>query len=92
MYNKSLFIKKRWQEGQCKVRPLRLTMPGAAPSGGGKLLQESLYRNVTGMKCDEAEIVIALDNGNVEVYDRRTLQVSKTSITLPVLHDTLAMA
>ena len=41
---------------------------------------ESKYRNVLAMKADEIEIFIALDNGNVEIYDRETLLLTFTIV------------
>ena len=66
---------KRWQNAQCSIYPLT--------SDGSELLDrkdcnspESRYRNILSFKADENEIILAVDNGNVEVYDRATRKLT----------------
>ena len=66
---------KRWQNAQCSIHPLT--------SDGSELLDrkdcnspESRYRNILSFKADENEIILAVDNGNVEVYDRATRKLT----------------
>ena len=65
----------RWKEGKCSFYPVFPTSDLADEHN-----PESKYRNVLAMKADASEIVIALDNGNVEVYDRESLSLTFTIV------------
>ena len=65
----------RWKEANCSVHPVVPTSDLADEHN-----PESKYRNVLAMKADETEIFIALDNGNVETYDRETLLLTFTIV------------
>lgn len=63
---------ERWQRQDCQITPV---FPRDF-SDQALVVQQILgYRNVTCLKCDELELIIGLDNGNVEIYDRCTLKV-----------------
>ncbi len=81
---------QRWKRAECSFFPVTpSTRSGSKPvsSGGAAGTQErrkgdisanipdSSYRNVLSLKCDESEIMLAVDNGNVEIYDRRSLRL-----------------
>ncbi|XP_059092332.1 uncharacterized protein LOC131887700 [Tigriopus californicus] len=62
----------RWQRLDCRVTPV---FPRDF-SDQALVVQQILgYRNVTCLKCDELELILGLDNGNVEIYDRGSLKV-----------------
>ena len=37
---------------------------------------ESRYRNILSFKVDEKEIMLAVDNGNIEIYDRYSMKMT----------------
>ena len=37
---------------------------------------ESRYRNILSFKVDEKEIMLAVDNGNIEIYDRSSMKLT----------------
>merc|ERR1712223_160848 len=65
---------ERWHNANCSIYPLTLE--------GNELLErkdsgaETKYRNVLSFKADENEIILAVDNGNVEIYDRATRKLT----------------
>ena len=65
----------RWKNANCSFYPVVPTSDLADEHN-----PESKYRNVLAMKADETEIFIALDNGNVEAYDRETLVLTFTIV------------
>ena len=68
----------RWRRGECSYYPVHPAMYGPAPNGllgVGDDFPDNTYRNVLGIKCDELELFVAVDNGNVEIYDRRSLRL-----------------
>ena len=72
--NKSL-LKHRWKSRICSMYPL---VPTASVYDDCTSTQE--YRNVLGLKADALEIMVALDNGNVEIYDRYNLKLTHTIV------------
>lgn len=67
---------QRWQQSQCSFYPITPTMYGGEDAiRVNNENADALYRNVLTVKCDESEIMLAVDNGNVEIYDRRTLKL-----------------
>ncbi len=72
---------RHWRRAECSFYPITPSMYSPAPpavtassssDGGGA---DCSYRNVLSLKCDECEIMLAVDNGNVEVYDRWSLRL-----------------
>ena len=68
-------LSTRWKDGKCSFYPVIPTSDLADEHN-----PESKYRNILAMKADATEIVIALDNGNVEVYDRESLSLTFTIV------------
>ena len=55
-----------WRTQNCSITPL-------TPEGSDLQDTESAearYRNILNFKADESEIMLAVDNGNIEIYDR----------------------
>lgn len=62
----------RWDRMLCSIYPL-------TPQDGAGLMwdnPEARYRNVLSVKVDENDIMLAVDNGNVEIYDRYTRKMT----------------
>ena len=68
-------LQSRWKEAECSYYPVVPTSDLADEHN-----PESKYRNVLALKSDAFEIFIALDNGNVEVYDRERLMLTYTIV------------
>ena len=62
-----MVLLENWKQLKCSIQPL------APEDEDLELLKdntESKYRNVLSVMADECEIMLAIDNGNVEIYDR----------------------
>jgi len=77
-------LRRAWRKGICSYYPLTPSLhakrplpPSVAVARPGE--GPAAYRNVLAVRADETEIVLAVDNGNVEIYDRRTLRL-KTAL------------
>ena len=68
-------LRLRWMQGNCSRYPVTPTSDLA-----DEYNPESKYRNVLTVKADTSEILIALDNGNVEIYDRENLNLTYTIV------------
>ena len=64
----------RWNSSNCSHRPIYPDQPSGAAAAGKE------YRNILGLKADAIDIILAVDNGNVEVYDRFSLQLTHTIV------------
>ncbi len=64
----------RWRGAECSFYPITPSMYSPAPGAIAKS-PDSSYRNVLSLMCDESEIMLAVDNGNVEIYDRRSFRL-----------------
>ncbi len=64
---------QNWQSVNCSIYPLS---PEDEDLELIKDNSESRYRNVLSLKADEREIMLAVDNGNVEIYDRFSLKLT----------------
>ena len=61
-----------WRKGTCSITPV-------TPDGSELQDTESAkarYRNILNFKADETEIMLAVDNGNIEIYDRYSLRLT----------------
>lgn len=56
-----------WRQSNCSIYPLTPELSDLAMISSGS---ESRYRNILSFKVDEKEIILAVDNGNIEIYDR----------------------
>lgn len=71
----------RWIEDECSYYPLNPVMYENDPRFNlADENPDSSYRNVLGLKCDEMEIIMAVDNGNVEIYDRQSLRLKSVLV------------
>lgn len=64
-------LSERWRSGTCSMRPLISNL-------AVEMAEDHKYRNVLGLKADAIEILVALDNGNIEIYDRKSLRMTHT--------------
>jgi hypothetical protein len=66
-------LQDNWRNGpNCSIYPL-------TPEGNDLMMlhsPESRYRNILSFKADENEIMLAVDNGNVEIYDRSSRRLT----------------
>ena len=67
-------LDRRWAEQECSKYPLQPNMYGPCPELR-VLNGDSYYRNILRLKADELDVVLGVDNGNIEIYDRRTLRI-----------------
>ena len=64
---------KKWQSTQCSITPL------SPNTGDFEICDTSTdfkYRNVLSFIVDENEIMVAIDNGNIEIYDRQSMKLT----------------
>lgn len=77
-------LKANWSGAACSFYPVTPTAPildtESNIGGGGHHNSDHSYRNVLCLKADEREIMIAVDNGNVEIYDRHSLELKSALI------------
>ena len=64
-------MQDRWSNAVCSIYPIS-PLTSNPPRHLCESEYDNPYRNVLSVKADEREIMLAVDNGNVEIYDRHS--------------------